>query len=228
MPGFWVGCGVMRGCAANTKDLLRQQVRCAIYDLPPAEVSQCSAALPAYARFCIRPIDGYPHRGGGELVTPSSTMLPCSPCSATQHHAAHVPWWASSPLAQAAQANYTIMINTYLCSTKTTTLRVGMPSAGEGESSVQVTVPPLSGHAHHAVQAPGARRMAPAHHPPVSLSLRSVRLSVQALQPPRALRPVGYPFPTLVWRICRLYPCSIQITEPLDSPFAPGDTRVGG
>jgi hypothetical protein len=58
--------------------------------------------------------------GGGGLVTPSSTMLPCPPCSVTQHHSANVPWWASSPLAQATQAHYAIMIITYLCSTKTT------------------------------------------------------------------------------------------------------------
>jgi hypothetical protein len=65
---------------------------------------------------------------------------------------------------------------------------------------VQVAVPPLSGHAPHTIEAPGAYRMAPAPHPCVPLSLRLVWVSVQALQPPRALGPWGPPVPGLMGR----------------------------
>jgi hypothetical protein len=64
-----------------------------------------------------------------------------------------------------------------------------MPSKEAGARGVQVAVPPLSGHAPHTIEAPGAYRMAPAPHPCVPLSLRLVWVSVQALQPPRAIGP---------------------------------------
>jgi hypothetical protein len=72
-----------------------------------------------------------------------------------------------------------------------------MPSKEAGARGVQVAVPPLSGHAPHTIEAPGAYRMAPAPHPCVPLSLRLVWVSVQALQPPRALGPWGPPVPGL-------------------------------
>jgi hypothetical protein len=72
-----------------------------------------------------------------------------------------------------------------------------MPSKEAGARGVQVAVPPLSGHAPHTVEAPGSRRLAPASYPCVSLSLRHLRPSVQALQPPRALGPWGSPVPGL-------------------------------
>jgi hypothetical protein len=86
-----------------------------------------------------------------------------------------------------------ILININLFNLKIILLCVGMPSKEAGARGVQVAVPPLSGHAPHTVEAPGSRRLAPAPHPCVPLSLRLVWVSVQALQPPRALEPRGLP-----------------------------------
>src|SRR5215217_2535919 len=90
-----------------------------------------------------------------------------------------------------------MLIIIYLLKSKTILSCVGMPSQEAGACGVQVAVPPLSGHAPHPIEAPGAYRMAPAPHPCVLLSLRLVWVSVQALQPPRALGPWEPPVPGL-------------------------------
>jgi hypothetical protein len=114
------------------------------------------------------------------------------------------PGEALPPLAQAAYTHY---IDQYLSIKfkKYLVLR-GHAVKGGRRRGVQVAVPPLSGRAPHTIEAPGARRMAPAPHPPVSLSLRLVWVSVQALQPPRALGLWGASVQVLGWCGCRRSP----------------------
>jgi hypothetical protein len=81
--------------------------------------------------------------------------------------------------------------------------------------------PPLLGHARHTVQASWPLRVAHARDSLLPLSLRSVWLSVQALQPPRVLGLWGPPVPGPKGRLSRRSPFRTQGTETLEPRWPP-------